>query len=94
MKISKEEIEHIANLASLNLSSEEIEEYEKDMAGILDFANIVNKLDTDGIEESARAIEQYNVFREDEVKVFEDMDLLLENAPEHENNMFKVPKVV
>lgn len=94
MEINKEEIKHIAKLASLNLTQEEVTEYMKDMTDILDFANVVNTLNTEGLEERVSAIGQYNVFREDEIKTFEDIDLLLQNAPDQENNMFKVPKIM
>ena len=94
MKVSKEEIIHIANLASLNLSEEEIEKYTNDMQDILTFANTIGNLNTEGIDESAQALENYNVFRKDEVKEFEDKELLLQNAPSSEGGMFHLPKVI
>ena len=94
MKVSKEEILHIANLASLNIKEEEIEKYIDNLQDILNFANIVNNAPVDGLEETIGANENYNVFREDKIKVFEDNELLLSNAPEKEMNMFKIPKVI
>lgn len=94
MQISKEEIKHIANLASLNLSDQEVENYTKDMDNILQFANTINNLDTEKIEETIGINESSNVFRKDEIKEFKDKDLLLQNAPEQENRMFKIPKVI
>ena len=94
MNISKEEILHIANLASLNIKDEEIEEYTKNLQDILNFANIVNKAPIDGLEQTIGANENYNVFRKDEIKVFDDNEALLANAPEKECNMFKIPKVI
>lgn len=94
MAISKEEIIHIANLADLNLSEKEIEGYAKDMNEILEFANMINSVDTSEAKETIGANSKYNVFRKDEVKVFEDNDALLQNAPEKEDNMFKIPKVI
>ena len=94
MKISKEEILHIANLANLKIKDEEIEEYIKNLQDILNFANTVNKANVDGIEISTSTIDNYNVFRKDEVKIFEDNKALLQNAPEKEDNMFRVPKVL
>ena len=63
MEITKKDIEHIADLSMLNLSEQEIERYTKDMQGIVDFANQVNKVDTEGLEVSAFALDTYNVFR-------------------------------
>ena len=72
MEISKEEIMHIAKLANLKLKEEEIPEYIKNLQDILNFANIVNKAEVDGLDTSTSTIDNYNVFRKDEVKVFED----------------------
>ena len=94
MEVSKEEILHIANLARLNLTDEEIPEYIKNLQDILNFANIVNEAPIDGLDTAISAIDNYKVFRKDEVKVFEDNDALLQNAPEKEDNMFKIPKVI
>lgn len=94
MQVSKEEIIHMAKLASLNLSEEEIEKYTNDMQDILNFANTINNIDTEGINEIDALNENYNVFRKDEIVEFEDKELLLENAPSKELGMFKVPKVV
>lgn len=95
MKVSKEEIMHIAKLANLKLKEEEIPEYIKNLQDILNFANIVNKAPIDGLETSTvGAIDNVNVFRKDEIKVFEDNKALLDNAPEKEDNMFKIPKVI
>ena len=94
MEISKEEILHIAKLANLKLKEEEIPEYIKNLQDILNFANIVNKTDVEGIGTSVSVTDNYNVFRKDEIKEFEDNKALLQNAPEHMDNMFKIPKVI
>ena len=92
MEIKKEEILHIAKLASLKIKEEEIEEYRKNLQDILNFANIINGVDTEGLEETNGATANINFLREDKVKKFEDSKSLMENAPEQENNMFKIPK--
>jgi len=94
MKISKEEILHIAELADLKINENEIDKYILNLQDILNFANIVNNAKTDGMEVTVGANENYNVFRKDEVKEFDDMEALLKNAPDKENNMFKIPKVI
>ena len=94
MEISKEEIMHIAKLANLKLKEEEIPEYIKNLQDILNFANIVNKAEVDGLDISTSTINYYNVFRKDEIRVFEDNKALLQNAPEQKDNMFRVPKVL
>ncbi len=94
MEISREEILHIAKLASLKIKEEEIEEYRKNLQDILNFANTINSVDTDHLEETNGASANINILREDEVKKFEDKEKLMQNAPEQENNMFKIPKVL
>ena len=93
-EISKEEILHIAKLASLKIKEEEIEEYRKNLADILNFAKTIDSVNTEGLEETNGATANINVLREDEIKDFEDKESLMQNAPEQENNMFKIPKVL
>ena len=92
--VSKEELLHIANLASLNIKEDEVENYLANLQDILDFANIVNQAPVEGLSETVGANDNYNVFRKDEVKEFKDRDLLLSNAPEKERNMFQIPRVI
>lgn len=94
MEISSEEILHIAKLARLKLKEEEIPEYIKNLQDILNFANIVNEAPIEGLDIANGANDNYNVFRKDEIKIFEDNKALLQNAPEQEDNMFKIPKVI
>ena len=94
MQVSKEELLHIANLAKLELKDNEVEDYLKNLDDILDFANIINNAPTDDLDITIGANEAKNVFRKDEVKVFEDTEALLQNAPVKESNMFKVPKIL
>ena len=94
MKVSREEILHIANLAQLNLEESEIDTYLLHLQDILNFANIVNNAPVDGLDITIGANEAKNVFRKDEIKVFEDNESLLQNAVTKEQNMFKIPKVI
>ena len=94
MKVSKEEILHIANLANLNLEENEIENYLENLDEILNFAEIVNNGPVDDLDITIGANETKNVFRKDEVKIFKDNEALLQNAPEQEQHMFKIPKVI
>ena len=94
MVVSKEELLHIAKLANLNLKDEEVDSYLANLQDILNFADVVNKASTEGIKETIGANSNYNVFRKDEIKEFGNRDLLLQNAPEQEDGMFKIPKVL
>ena len=93
-EVSKEEILHIANLARLNLEEDEIEKYRENLQDILNFANIVNNAPVEGLDITIGANEAKNRFRKDEVKVFNNIEGLLQNAPEQDRHMFKIPKVL
>lgn len=94
MKVTREEILHIANLASLNLEDDEVDKYIENLQDILNFANIVNNAQVEGLDVTIGANEAKNVFRKDEIKRFEDTESLLQNAETKEQNMFKIPKVI
>lgn len=94
MQVSKEEILHIANLAQLTLEENEIEKYQANLEEILNFANIVNNVPVEGLDVTIGTNEAKNVFRKDEIKIFEDTESLLQNAPTQEQHMFKIPKVI
>lgn len=94
MAISKEEIIHIAKLASLNLTETEIEKYANDLTEILEFANMINSVNTEEVDETIAANENYNVFRKDEIKQNIDREALLQNAPSKDEGMFRIPKVI
>ena len=94
MKVSKEEILHIAKLANLTIKEDEIDKYLLNLQDILNFANIVNNAPVENLQEAIGVNDNYNVFRKDEIVTFEDNEALLANAPEKERNMFKIPKVI
>lgn len=94
MQVSKEELLHIANLASLKLEENETDNYLKNLQEILNFANIVNNAPVEDLEITIGSNKAENIFRKDEINKFEDTKSLLENAPEQEQNMFKIPKVI
>ena len=94
MAITREEVEHIAKLACLNLSEAEKERYANDMTEILGFADLINSVNTDEVNETIAANENYNVFRKDEIVQTVDKESLLQNAPTQEDGMFQIPKVI
>lgn len=94
MKISREEILHIANLSDLEIEEDKIENYALNLQDILNFANVVKNAPVEGLEITIGANEKKNIFRKDEIGVFEDNEALLQNAPSQELNMFKIPKVL
>lgn len=94
MKISKEELLHIAKLSDLEIKENEIEEYLKNLEDILNYTETIDKIDVSKLYETIGATDDYNVFRKDEVKQFDNIDQMMENGPEVDRNMFKIPKVL
>ena len=94
MPISKDEVSHIARLARLELSEEEVEKFSNQLSQILDHAAIVTSVDTDGVEPLTHAVDRRNVYREDEVEKGLDREDALANAPSRENGAFRIPPIV
>jgi aspartyl/glutamyl-tRNA(asn/gln) amidotransferase, C subunit len=94
MKISKEELLHIAKLSDLEIKENEVEEYLKNLEDILNYTETIDKIDVSKLDETIGATEEFNVFRKDEVKQFDNIDQMMENGPEVDRNMFKIPKVL
>lgn len=94
MKISKEQVKHIAMLSRLQLSENELEMYQEQLSRILDYVEKLNELDTKEIEPTSHVIALSNVFREDIVKGSLSRDEVLKNAPQATDKFFKVPKII
>ncbi|WP_136479612.1 Asp-tRNA(Asn)/Glu-tRNA(Gln) amidotransferase subunit GatC [Acetivibrio thermocellus] len=94
MKVDKETIEYVANLARLRLSEKEKEKLALDLESIISYVDKLNELDTSKIIPTVHVIPIKNVFRDDEVRDSYPKDKMLMNAPEKEDGCFKVPKVV
>ena len=93
-KVTKEELLYIADLADLDIKEEECDEYLKNLEEILEFADIINNAYTEKMDITIGVNDEVNVFRKDEVKEFDNMEGLLENAPDKDQNMYRIPKVI
>lgn len=94
MKITKEQVEHVAHLARLSLSEDEIEGMTKDMEVILEFADQINQVEFEDVNATAHVMAINNVFRKDELGASMDRETLLSNAPSQDRGCYSVPKVV
>lgn len=92
--ISDETMEYVGILAKLELSPEEAEAAKKDMADMLDYIDLLNELDTTGIEPMSHVFPVSNVFREDVVTNGDGNEATLKNAPVKKDGGFKVPKTI
>ena len=93
-KITKEEVKKVAHLARLELNANEINNHAKQLEKILDYIRQLEKIDTDDVPCTTRAIEVVNVFRKDEKKISDCNEELLEFGPSREDKYFKVPKII
>lgn len=92
--ITDETIEYVGILAKLELSEEEKEAAKKDMGNMLDYIDMLNGLDTEGVEPMSNVFPVKNVFREDIVVNGDDRENMLLNAPEEKDGSYMVPKTV
>ena len=94
MAISKKDVEHVAKLARLGLTEEEKNTLTEQLSKILEYAETINKLNTEKVPPTAHPISMKNVLREDKVDPCKDPKPIIVNAPEEEDNMFSVPRIL
>ena len=94
MPISRDDVVHVARLVRLALSDEEISTLQEQLGRILEHAERVTSLDTEGVPPTSHAIPISNVTRPDEVAPGLEQDEALANAPEAESGHFRVPRII
>ncbi len=94
MPISPDEVRKVARLARLDLTDEELALFTEQLSQILDHASLVKELDTAGIEPTSHPLKLANVWREDVPRPCLPPETVLAGAPEVENAMFKVPRIL
>jgi aspartyl-tRNA(Asn)/glutamyl-tRNA(Gln) amidotransferase subunit C len=94
MKIMKQEVEHVARLARLDLSEQEKEKLTDQLSNILTYVEKLNELDTAGVEPTAHVLNIKNVMRDDIPGESLSRERALANAPEKAAGHYKVPKII
>ncbi|MFW6080984.1 MAG: Asp-tRNA(Asn)/Glu-tRNA(Gln) amidotransferase subunit GatC [Desulfosalsimonas sp.] len=94
MKITKEQVRHVAELARLEIRETDLDRFARDLADILEHAESLGKIDTTDVPPTSHAVEICNAFREDAVAGHLDRQEALKNAPESEEGSFAVPRVI
>lgn len=94
MSLSREQVEHIAELAKLKLTDEEIERYGEQLSAILDYFKTLEELDTEAIPPTASVLPLKNVMREDIAHQTLTRDDILANAPDTEAGQFRVKAIL
>jgi aspartyl-tRNA(Asn)/glutamyl-tRNA(Gln) amidotransferase subunit C len=93
-RISRADVEHVAHLARLALTDEEIEELTGQLGTILEHAAEVSALDTGDVAPTAHPVPMVNVFRPDDIRPCLDRDEVLAEAPAAEDGRFRVPRIL
>jgi aspartyl-tRNA(Asn)/glutamyl-tRNA(Gln) amidotransferase subunit C len=94
MAVTKDDVRHIAKLAKLAFSEEELERLTRELASILDHIRVLEKAPLEGLEPVAHALDVVCPAREDSTKSSLPREEALQNAPEQEGGAFKVPEVI
>jgi len=94
MPLTKEQVEHIAVLARLKLSPEEVEKFTNELTVILGYIDQLKSVNTDGVEPQDQFITAENVFREDKARPCLGREQALANSPDKDDEFFRVPKVI
>ena len=93
-RLSRDDVLHVARLARLELSDDEVDLFTEQLAAVLEHAADVAALDTSGVPPTAHPLPLENVLRADEVRPSLDRDEVLREAPEAEDGRFKVPPIL
>ena len=91
MAISREDVLHVASLAHLDLTEEELERLGEQLNAILEAVGKVSELDLEGVEPTSHPLDLVNVWRDDEPRPSLPLEDALANAPERDGDFFRVP---
>ena len=94
MKISRAEVEHVAHLARLHLTEEELQKMTEQLDTILSYVQKLEELNTEGLPPTTHAFAVSNAFRQDEVRASLSQQESLACSPQHTEEFFQVPKVI
>lgn len=94
MKISEEEVRHVATLSKLAFSEEETSQFATTLTKIVDMVELLNEVDTEGVAITTTMADRKNVMRPDLAQAGTNRENLFKNVPEKENNFIKVPAIL
>ncbi len=94
MKLSREEVLHIAALCKLGVTDADVENFREQLSNILENFTVLQKLDTKDVAPTSQSVALQNVIKNDEVKPSMSQEDVLSNAPQREGDFFKVKIVL
>jgi aspartyl-tRNA(Asn)/glutamyl-tRNA(Gln) amidotransferase subunit C len=92
--ITRQDVEHVAELARLELTAAEKDQFIAQLNSILTYIEKLNELNTTDVEPTSHVIPVSNVFRDDQVRPSLERGLALQNAPQESHFFFKVPRII
>lgn len=92
--ISKDQVKHVAHLARLAVTEDEADLFTDQLSSIIEYAEQLNELDTEGVEPTTHVMDLKNVLRKDEPKEWISKEDALKNAPDKQNGYFRVPSIL
>jgi aspartyl-tRNA(Asn)/glutamyl-tRNA(Gln) amidotransferase subunit C len=93
MALTIEEVRHVAQLARLRLSDDELDQMRTDLSRILDYIDMLKEVDVADVAPTSQVTELFNVMREDEVRPSLPAEDVLANAPEQQDGMFRIKAI-
>ncbi|MDD5678952.1 MAG: Asp-tRNA(Asn)/Glu-tRNA(Gln) amidotransferase subunit GatC [Kiritimatiellae bacterium] len=90
----KIDVAYVANLARIQLTADELQTFQKQLTQIVDYVNELKQVDVSAVEPMAHAVQIMNVLRKDAERSGLDRQVVLANAPAHDNEQFLVPKII
>lgn len=94
MPLTPEEVRHIARLARVGLSEDDVTRFQDQLSQILDYFQRLQEVDTENVPPTAHTLAMHNVMRDDEPKPSFDKEEILANAPQREEDLFRVRAVL
>ncbi|KYD10247.1 Asp-tRNA(Asn)/Glu-tRNA(Gln) amidotransferase subunit GatC [Heyndrickxia sporothermodurans] len=93
-RISKDQVNHVANLARLEFDEEQTEKFTKQLDDIINLAELLNEVDTTNVEPTSHVLDIRNVLREDKAEPGLPQEEVLKNAPDKKDGQIRVPSII
>ena len=94
MRLTSEEVRHVAALARVAMTDDEVELMRSQLSNILEHVSVLNEVDTDGVEPTGHSVDVTSVMRDDEVADSSQMEDVLANAPSRQDDFIRVKAVL
>ncbi len=94
MPLSRDQVEHVAHLARVGITEEDIERFSHQLSDVLDYFERLDQVDIEGVPPTSHTLPLHNVMREDETEPSYDVDDILSNAPNQQERRFRVRAIL